>query len=467
MTLVSLLALVIAAAVFAIATTFPSGTDPDTYWHLASARWMVEHGALLTRDPFSTTARDVPYSVGEWLGELAWYAAYLLDGWRGVVVLRALVVAVAAFFAARVVLLVQPRPALAIAPLLAALAIGKTTWTDRPQLFTLALASAFLFILLRAHLGLGSRALIALPPLLLLWTNLHGGYAVGLALIALFLVAALVERRPHARLLLALLVAGAGLSQLNPSSLGALGAAAHAASPPRFIEEERPPDLFSQQGLTFGILLVAALASSIVAGASDRLWPILLVPLVWLGFSAQRQLPLAALPLAAYVADAVPRAIAQLWPRLSVGEARSRRAPVSRALPLVLVALVVGAALLGARKYAPAEPDASAYPAGALDLLATAPRELLNEYEWGGYLIWQVPDHPVFIDGRLFLYLPEVYADFVDAVDLHPSFRDVLERRRVDSVLLRPSRPLAVFLRETGWRVAAEESGRYVLLVRP
>lgn len=463
MTLATLLAVVIAGAAFSIASALPSA-DPDIYWHLASARWMVEHGELLTRDPFSSTALGEPYSVGQWLGQLVWYAAYLADGWQGIAVLRASTVALLAFFAARVVLLVQSRPAFALLPLLAALAISKTTWTDRPQLFTQALAATFLFLLLRAHLGGGTRAVWLLPPLLLLWTNLHGGYALGLVLVGLFLAAALAERRPQARTLFAVLVLGAGASALNPEAFGALGAAGHAASPPRFIAEELPPDLFSPQGLAFGALFLAAFASALVAPGRDRLWPILLVPLIWLGLSGQRHLPLAALPLAAFVAAGVPRAIGTLWPRLAIAELRAPRVRAARAFALVLL---VAIACLGPARAAPLQPDVSAYPAGALAALRAAPRELLNEYDWGGFLIWNAPEHPVFVDGRLFLYLPEVLDDWRRAVELRPSFREVLERHRIEAVLLRPSRPLAVFLRESGWRVAASEPDRYVLLVRP
>ena len=463
MTLPVVLGLVLAAGSFALATALPS-SDPDLYWHLASAKWMVDHGGLLTRDPFSHTAAGAPYSVGEWLGELAWFAAYRLGEWQGIAVLRGLLVAITTFFATRAGLLVQPRPSIAILPLLAALAISKTTWTDRPQLFTLALFAVFFFVLLRAHLAGGARAIWILPPLLLLWTNLHGGYALGLVLSGLFALAAFVERRPHAKALVAALVLSAGLSALNPASLGPLGAVGHAASPPRFIVEELPPDLFSAQGATFGALLLATLASALVAGSLGALWPIVLIPLAWLGLSAQRHLAVAAIAFAAYVALAGPLAVERVLPRARQVAARrlSARPAIGTFLALALLASSIGSA-----RAAPSAPDESAYPRGALAALSAARGNLLNEYDWGGYLIWNAPDHPVFIDGRLFLFLPDVFADYQEASGLGPRFRDVLERRRIDVVLLRPSRPLAVFLRETGWQVRAEDRDRFVLLMRP
>src|SRR2546422_2874055 len=89
--------LYVAAAAFAIAVSLPGG-DPDTYWHLASGKWMVEHGQLLRADVFSSTASGAPYSVGEWLGELAIYGAYVLCGLAGVALLPAAPIPGRAFF---------------------------------------------------------------------------------------------------------------------------------------------------------------------------------------------------------------------------------------------------------------------------------------------------------------------------------------------------------------------------------
>jgi hypothetical protein len=168
--------LYVAAAAFAIAVSLPGG-DPDTYWHLASGKWMVEHGQLLRADVFSSTVIGAPYSVGEWLGELAIYGSYLLGGWAGIAVLRATLIAVGAFFITRVALRFAPAP-FALAITAVALALSEISWTDRPQLFTFALFPLMLDLLFAARAG-RTRLLFVVPPLILLWTNLHGGYARG------------------------------------------------------------------------------------------------------------------------------------------------------------------------------------------------------------------------------------------------------------------------------------------------
>jgi hypothetical protein len=464
MSLGTILSLVLGAACVALAAVLPIN-DPDLYWHLASAAWIVEHGQLLRADVFSHTAAGNAYDPGEWLGQLAWYGAYQLGGWQGIVTLRAITVGIATFCAARAVLLVQPRPVAAILPLLAGIAIAKTTWSDRPQLFTLALASLFFLVLLEAHLRGRTRWLLALPPLALLWSSLHGGYALGIVFMALFTAAAVLDRRPHARALVVLTLAAGVLTFFNPTALGPAGLVAHSAAPTRAIQEARPPDILTTgQGLLFALLVMAALGSSLVVGRMAWLWAVLLPPLIWLGLSGQRHLPITALGLVPFTAMAVPAALERLWPRVRLAQSRALavRAPIAFALAATLML-----SSAGSTRAAPHAPDDSHYPAGALAALRATPGNLLNEYDWGGYLIWHAPERPVFIDGRFFLYMPNIYGDYREAVYLGPRFRDVLTDRDIGAVLLRPDRPLAVFLRESGWSVRAEERDRFVLLARP
>src|SRR2546430_11884474 len=69
-----------ASAVFIAAVGLPS-TDSDTYWQLASGRWMLDHGELLRRDVFSATITGAPLGIGEWLRQLVFAAAFPAGGW--------------------------------------------------------------------------------------------------------------------------------------------------------------------------------------------------------------------------------------------------------------------------------------------------------------------------------------------------------------------------------------------------
>lgn len=446
----------IAAATYALAVGLPAG-DPDTYWHIASGSWMLEHRALLREDIFTSTIRGQPYSVGEWLGQVVIALAYQAASWQGIVVLRALLVGCAAFFLTRVARrLGAPWPA-AILVVLLALALSKQAWGDRPQLFSIALFPVVLDLCFAARAG-ERRALLLLPVLMLLWTNVHGGYALGLAVIGVFAVEAVLVRRPVARALIPTLAVAFVATLIDPGALGIGSAASHVLSPPRFIVEEMPPDILKPAGFVFAAFVVAVLAGALVSGGT-LLEALLLVPLLWLALSAQRHLHWFAFGAVPFIALQA----AEAWRRLPYPRGRSY--PLRPAAQAGLaVALIIGA--LASTVSAPTAPDEHAYPTGARDAIRTGNGNLLHEYDWGGWLIFHHPERPAFIDGRLFPFIPAVLDDYVELTTLRPRWREALERRAISEVLLRPERPLAVALRELGWRVRAEDAG-FVLLTRP
>jgi len=445
----------LAAAGFTLAVGFPTG-DPDTFWHLASGQWMLDHHEILRADIFSSTVSGQPYSVGEWLGEIVLTLVFNAGGWAGLAIFRAVLVGIAAFFLAR---LSRRGGAPLVAALLVvvwALVFSKTRWTDRPAIFTFMLFPVVLDLLYRARAG-SRRALLAIPPLILVWANLHGGYPIGLALVLAFTVEALVLRRRVLPLGLTLLACVA-LSFVDPETFGVAGAIGHAFAPPRFISEEAPPDVLEPSGFIFAAFVLASLAVALFDGGG-LLDALLLIPLLWLALSAQRQLAFFVFAATPFVAAGAARASARVRPRT----APPRPLPPAAA---AMLALLLCAGAIASAVGAPGAPDEHAYPAGAVAALKTGSGTLLNEYDWGGYLIYRVPERKVFVDGRLFPFYPAVLRDYRDAIELRPDWKDVLAKYDVREVLLMPAKPLAVALREDGWTVRAE-GPTFVLLAKP
>ena len=158
-------------------------TDPDVWWHLRTGQLIVQTRAVFHTDPYSFTRFGQPWVDHEWLSQILIFGLYRLAGWGGLIVGFGAVIA-AAFF---VVFLRCPgRPYVAgVITLLGAFA-SAPSWGVRPQMLTLLLASVLLLILERSYER--PKLLWWTPALMLLWVNLHAGYAVGIALMALFLV---------------------------------------------------------------------------------------------------------------------------------------------------------------------------------------------------------------------------------------------------------------------------------------
>jgi hypothetical protein len=128
---------------------------------------------------------------------------------------------------------------------------------------------------------------------------------------------------------------------------------------------------------------------------------------------------------------------------------------IAGALGVLAIALAVG--------LADAKVDESGYPRAALGALPSG-AGTLNQYDWGGWLIYAKPPTPVFIDGRLFPYVPDVLADYREIVGAHPGWESAVARRGITAMLVRPTDPIAVRAPERGWRVAFADSTAMVLV---
>src|SRR5258707_6629562 len=69
--------------------------DADLYWHIATGRKIWQSGSFPQVDEFSHTFRGHPWIARDWLGDLSFFGAYSLLGWRGVAMIAGGAVALA------------------------------------------------------------------------------------------------------------------------------------------------------------------------------------------------------------------------------------------------------------------------------------------------------------------------------------------------------------------------------------
>lgn len=458
------LALLAGGAFAYLSTLFPVG-DSDVFWHLVTARDIAARG-LGAPDAMSWTAAGAPVATDQWLGQVLLGWAYETMGWRGVVAFRALGAGALVALAAYAALLARPgRPLLALLAALPALLLTRFISTERPQLFGFVCFALLVVLLHRARAG-GPRALGWAIPLTLVWANLHGSFALGVVLVALVCAegALSTPRAWRGYLAVAAGVAGAGL--LTPAGLGSWTVPGlHLTAPPREIQEWAVPDPRTAPGALFAIAF-AMTAFAALRRPASRADLVLLLPLFLLGLTAQRQVPFFAIAAAPFVAERLPALRDSL--RSVTSAVRMSGGPLGGAPPRALALLFAAAGLampLAGILAAPERPNLEDYPAGAVASLRPGPG-LFNHYDWGGYLAFAVPATPVFIDGRLTPFLSGVIEDYRTVVSARPGWRDVVARRGIRQLLVRPRDPIAVRTRELGWRIAAAGSG-FVLIDVP
>jgi len=442
--------------------------DGDTFWHLRAGAWIWAHRTLPWVDRFSYTRLGHPWHYPGWPVELLMLGLYRLGGLAALFLWMALMVT-AAYTLLWPVL--RGGPWVRAGVVLLSAATAGLYWAARPYLVTFVGAALFLWALEGYRLGRSPRRLAALPLWMILWANGHGGFIMGFALWGAYALPAWLRwlgpcmklRRGCSPFPWALTLTGPGLliaSLLNPYGPEILGYPFRTLGMDalRQIAEWQSPDFHQAQTwpfLAMVLLLFLALGASRRPLAGEH--ALLLVGLGGLAFLAVRNVALfalgASLPLAAHADEALSplrAAWATRFPRSA--QARPRPALNAALTALFLLLALLRAALLW---NAPALDKAlrQAFPVEAVAYLKKArpPGRLFNSYNMGAYLLWALPEYPVFADGRTDLYGDAILDQWFRVARAEPGWQQVLDRWGVNLVLIEPQAPIARVLPYAGW----------------
>jgi hypothetical protein len=462
------------AAILAMACFSTEAADSDTFWHLETGKYLVEHRQLPIPDPFSfTTYLGTPLPgeetvrafnlTHEWLAQMVMYLAYAASGFGGLVLLRAGLMTV---FCGLVGLWTYRRSAGFYRALGAALIggfIASYFASDRPYQITYVLTMATILILEYR------RSMWLLPPMFLIWANCHGGFFLGFVVLGTYCAESLwqqVRGKPEAgrRRLWLVSAVCVPAAFLNPNGFLAVRvlAAYRQSSLQNTLYEWQKPALWPPTFLN--LLLVCAVGVLVWQRRRTRPVDWLLLGLFgWAYLTALRNTPLMAM--------VAPMLIASLAPWKRVPPAWTDWA----AALLLVAALALPFACGRAFQLRSAEWK---YPAGAADFLLAhhIAQPMFNTYEKGGYLMWRCwPEQRSFIDGR---GLNEtVFADYQRMAKYLPGTRELLDRYGIEVVVMNAFEansgsiyvlPLALAdPAEKEWKMVFADAGATVFMRHP
>jgi hypothetical protein len=120
----------------------------------------------------------------------------------------------------------------------------------------------------------------------------------------------------------------------------------------------------------------------------------------------------------------------------------------------VLNAVLMAVAIVAMVRYFPTRAVldkivAQSFPVRAVEYLRQhpVPGSMFNNYGYGGYLVGNLPDQRVFIDGRGDLYEDAgVFGEYLELAQLKPAAFQVLRAHNIQSCLLDSKEPLAIVL---------------------
>jgi len=455
--------IVMFAMLFTLALRIP--VDTDTWWHIRSGEYTLNEG-FIYEDPFSHTMFGEDWINHSWGAQIILYFVYEILGDVGLALYTALL-------ATAGMAVLNQICAGNIYLRAFALALGAATaavfWTPRPQMISFFFSTVVLYLLYDYKIN-GRDRLWFIPPLMLLWVNMHAGFSIGYIFIGGVWVgefvanivqkgkSGLIPPQGLRKLMIVTLVSVAVLL-INPYgfrmllvpfetvSIGALR---------DFIQEWNSPNFQERQTWPFIIMWIALLGS---IGASRKTlgWTdfILISGTTFMALTAGRNIAVFAVvatPILTFYSNAALEE--RGWVIKPMRYATKQQARLN----LGIIVLILGGVLINAVSIlSPATVDAAQREHLPVQLaeyieMEQPPGPMLNSYNWGGYLMFALPDYLVYTDGRTDLYGDEFLTRYIQTIIGANDWLAVLEEDGINMVAIEEGSGLARNLaEEPGW----------------
>jgi hypothetical protein len=377
------------------------------WWHLKTGQIISTTHTIPNADIFSYTTHHEAYVDHEWLSQLLIYGAYKAGGYPGLMLWLCCLTSALLIAGYILCSLYTKNPKIALLGALTVWIFATVSLAVRPQMIGyLLLTIELLFI----HLGRtrDRRWFFALPPLFAVWVNCHGSFFLGLLVAAAYLLSSFTpfhagslfspKWAPDARKTLSLMLALSVLALFcNPIGikliLYPLNALLHQPIGLSQVEEWQPLQVTDSRGVALlGVL--ACIALVVIVRQSELMWHelLLLAMGTWLAVSHRRML----FVFGILAAPVLARLLSDFWDGFSLEKDR----PVPNTI-LITASLLIAVWIFPGHADLAKQVDQSS-PVKAVEFIKSnhLSGPMLNEYVYGGYLIWAAPEHPVFIDGR-------------------------------------------------------------------
>ncbi len=393
-----------------------TGADPDLWGHIKFGQDLWNSGRIIREDPYSYLTGGQRWINHEWLAELVYYLAFRYAGSPGLIALRAILGLLIMGVLWRHLCRRGLDASRASVLVVLATPLVMPYVTVRPQIFTFVAYLVVLISIRNAEAG-RVRYLWVLPPLFVVWANMHGGFLAGLGILLLWLVARLGVAMVRDKFkgfssstnltgffvfvvcVLAVFV--------NPYGLDLLSFLLRTVTVGRpDIVEWYPISLKTPEGWGYVILLGVSLVglhysesrphpAAVILFAFSALLPLI----------ATRHAPLFALTVIVMVG----KYIGSGWTKLLAGRVQARGVNQNRFLRYVFGAanFVLAFAVFGASIFnfecVVLSPRITNFPARVVSLLKNSGvrGNLAVHFDWGEYVLWHLgPGIKVSVDGR-------------------------------------------------------------------
>jgi hypothetical protein len=473
--------------------------DGDTGWHIVTGESILRTFRVPFADPYSHSVSGASWTAHEWLAEVLFGLSHRFMGLNGVVLVSTAVITLTFFFLYLFMLHRRVGAVVAVSFTILAAWASMLHWLARPHIFSIPLTLAFVVILDTYQREKVNR-LWLLPPLMVLWVNLHGGYVLGLILVVLYTGGNLLrsfttsdsrkEAQSASKALGVTAVATLGATFVNPHGPAILYFPFHLIGRQYIMDnvvEWLSPNFHQYTAFEFMLLLfIAVFALSkirpdVIEGGTALL-------LTYMALYSVRYVPLLAVVVTPMAATRAGEVFDQLTQPLTSLKLIDTIREIVRKVSLnvtsletrfvrhlwVYVALTAcflvaaNGGRFGKTQAMDYQPDRTTFPVEALDFALNndIKGNMFNNDGWGGYIIYKsFPRFKVFMDGRSDMYGVPLLKEYVRVATAQIDCEKVLDKYDVTWIIFNANSPLCQLLAERGnWKLVYADTTANILL---
>jgi len=455
--------------------------DTDMWWHLRAGEETWNSQSVYLVDTLSYTRAGEPWINHSWLAQVIMIGLYKLGEYKALSLWVGVTAALSMFF---LYLQMEGHALIKTFLVLFASFVSSVIWSPRPQIFSFLLFAITGFIIFRFKTA-GKKQLYWLAPIFIVWSNLHGGYILGIILIFSVVLGEIFDQVMGEKsenslnwdeisLLSIWGIAGFVLAAVNPNGIKMWIIPFQTVgvdSLQNLINEWASPDFHQpiQQlmlVLLFGTFAAVGLSKRRLSGS--ELLNVTIFGI--LALTARRNFApfaLVATPvLSKHLTSLLPEWKSHLTERfkfisnLTQYQNKSRQ-EINKTIQLIVNTVVVFTLIFTAgykwinvsNQEFVEKTEQNIYPIDAVNWIKKEMPEgnLLNEYNWGGYLAWYLRDYQLFVDGRTDLFGDEIIENWLDLFNAAGNWEKSIAEWEINTIFLKRDRPIVQALVQSGW----------------
>ena len=453
--------------------------DADIWWHLQTGRWIVDHGQLPNTDPFSAYGEGKPWFAYSWLFEIGMYELVQWCGERGILLYTLLGTWLAMLSIHRLIGKRFSDFVVVVGLMTVSLLTLSKLFTPRPWLLTIVCFAVTLEVVLSLREGKRCGWFWALPLIYLVWANIHIQFIYGLGLLGLACTAPLIDKitQPYTGTRPTMAWGDGSWKRLATLTLACV--VATLLTPHHVRLYSIVVELAAQTGMWEYTQEMQALPfRSVGDWAVLGLFAVTLVLIGWKrSFSAFDVLLMTAAAISAFRGQrdvwfltlSSVAVLASLW-----GTNQSRILPMISRKELFAACCMValGVSVIFAKETMTEQKvrdnTAKIFPVEAADFVNKRRYKgpLYNNFDWGGYLIWRLPQLKVSMDGRANVHGDERIKESIATWDGKPGWDNDLELDEAGLVIARRSDSLTSLLKRDRRFEAVYEDETSVVFIK-